>query len=431
MVSFSQILERLRGLRDSPDLHHYPETLLSHPHARKRQLKLGWPQAEIRDSEIYIVSYPFHHASVFPGRVSLPASRITAIFDSVSDAAVIADGKEVIFLPDSAKASLDSFALRNNIPCPQVGEAWAHVAQPYIDQPYTPDQERQDFRWLDAQGVRREEVRALRVQIAETMRAATWFSWEWLCYTTQDVLRSIALLHPERLSSAFYWRAMEIAVRPYAPVDFGEAQRIPGLRPHWDAAWQDLAIEPPPAAALNELLGRHLQPHRRFHSLRHLEECFASFAPMRSETEHPGEVQLALWFHDATYFPRRKDNEESSARFAEQVLRKAGAAPETLQRIRELILATRHDAVPHTQDARVLVDVDLSILGAASERFDEYETQLRAEYAHVPDVVFRVGHARILKQMLARPSIYCTAQFKSLLEAQARKNIERALARLS
>lgn len=52
-------------------------------------------------------------------------------------------------------------------------------------------------------------------------------------------------------------------------------------------------------------------------------------------------------------------------------------------------MATRHDAVPDVNDAEVLVDVDLLILGTPSERFDEYEQQVRDEYFWVPESVFR------------------------------------------
>jgi predicted metal-dependent HD superfamily phosphohydrolase len=98
--------------------------------------------------------------------------------------------------------------------------------------------------------------------------------------------------------------------------------------------------------------------------------------------------------------------------------------------VSELITATKHDAQPESDDARVLVDIDLSILGAEPARFDEYEMQVRKEYAHVPDVLYRLGRAIILKQFLARPSIYSTPYFRDRLEARARKNIGESLARL-
>ena len=64
-----------------------------------------------------------------------------------------------------------------------------------------------------------------------------------------------------------------------------------------------------------------------------------------------------------------------------------------------------------------------------SRHFDEYEAQVRQEYAHVPDLFFRMGRAKILKQFLDRPAIYSTAPFRDRFEARAHANVERSLAR--
>jgi predicted metal-dependent HD superfamily phosphohydrolase len=88
-------------------------------------------------------------------------------------------------------------------------------------------------------------------------------------------------------------------------------------------------------------------------------------------------------------------------------------------------MATRHDAVPVDADAQLLVDIDLSILGAERERFDEYERQIRAEYAFVPALIFNAKRRQILRSFLDRPRIYSTPAF-SVLEATARANLARA-----
>ena len=136
---------------------------------------------------------------------------------------------------------------------------------------------------------------------------------------------------------------------------------------------------------------------------------------------------LALWFHDAVYEPKRSDNEARSAERGAAVLAAAGAAGELIERFRELVMATRHEARPGSADARLLVDIDLAILGAGPERFAEYEAQVRKEYAHVPEFLFRIARSRILEQFLARPAIYSTPRFKDRFEAQARANLLRSL----
>ena len=47
-------------------------------------------------------------------------------------------------------------------------------------------------------------------------------------------------------------------------------------------------------------------------------------------------------------------------------------------------------------DEVLLIDVDLSILGAEAQRFAQYEQQIRAEYAFVPEDLFRTTDGRLL-----------------------------------
>jgi predicted metal-dependent HD superfamily phosphohydrolase len=92
-------------------------------------------------------------------------------------------------------------------------------------------------------------------------------------------------------------------------------------------------------------------------------------------------------------------------------------------------MATRHEAVPQTRDERVLIDVDLWILGAPEKRFDEYERQVREEYGWVPGLIYRRKRRAILESFVARPTIYSTERFIERYEQQARANLARSLAR--
>jgi predicted metal-dependent HD superfamily phosphohydrolase len=197
----------------------------------------------------------------------------------------------------------------------------------------------------------------------------------------------------------------------------------------WSETWGHLGVAPP-GGLLLELVARYSEPHRFYHTLQHLRECFSALAPASHLAKRLASVQLALWFHDAFYETHAHDNEERSARWAEESLVAGGAGADTAARVRELVLATRHDAVPEGEDAKLLVDVDLSILGAAEPRFAEYERQVRQEYGWVPDDAFRQGRARVLASFLDRSSIYSTAWFAARLEEQARKNLSRSLKEL-
>ncbi|HTD91395.1 MAG TPA: N-methyl-D-aspartate receptor NMDAR2C subunit [Burkholderiales bacterium] len=198
----------------------------------------------------------------------------------------------------------------------------------------------------------------------------------------------------------------------------------------WAALWQGFGL-PAPMHAFYELAARYAETHRHYHTARHISECFTHFDGARDLCEHPSEVELALWFHDAVYQPRANDNEAKSADWAVRVMLEAGIDMQAQERVRALVMATCHNALPDTQDAKVLVDVDLAILGANAARFDEYEVQVRAEYGWVPEFLFRRTRKKILKDFLARPSIYSTEHCKNQFEKKARDNLARSLLKLN
>ena len=177
-----------------------------------------------------------------------------------------------------------------------------------------------------------------------------------------------------------------------------------------------------PPGVYAELIARYCEPHRRYHTVQHLEECFLKMDEVRSLAQRPQEIESALWFHDAIYDPRRHDNEERSAQWASNCL-----GGEAGQRVHDLVLATKHAAIPENPEARLLIDVDLSILAAPEERFDEYEAQIREEYRWVPDFLYRRERRRILQGFLSWERIFSAAAFD---EARARRNLARSLARL-
>lgn len=200
----------------------------------------------------------------------------------------------------------------------------------------------------------------------------------------------------------------------------------------WKTTWLGLGVPITTSLlqAFEEITSRYSESHRRYHTLQHLDECFAKLAELRSFTEHGAEIEVALWFHDAIYDTRSKENEARSAELAASTVLTAGGLPESAARISELILDTRHATVPNGNDAQILVDVDLSILGAKSDRFDEYERQVREEYSWVPDLLFRPERKKILTEFLSRPSIFNTQLFMDRYEQQARANIERSISHL-
>ncbi len=163
----------------------------------------------------------------------------------------------------------------------------------------------------------------------------------------------------------------------------------------------------------------------------HLAECLAHFESAAALAEHPGEVAIALWFHDAIYDPRRSDNEAASAQWAARELGAAAVAADVIARVRQIILVTCHDAQPGSADERLMVDIDLGMLGADAARFAQYDAQVAAEYAWVPRWLYRRKRRAVLQAFLAQRAIYATPVFAQRFEAAARRNLAAAVASLA
>lgn len=200
------------------------------------------------------------------------------------------------------------------------------------------------------------------------------------------------------------------------------------LHANWAKAWCALGVAAPDDALRPELQRRYSEPQRHYHTMQHLGECLAWFDQEQALAERPGEVALALWFHDAIYDVHAHDNEARSADWARQAMRAAGVDAAAADRVHALVMATRHDAVPDGRDAELLIDIDLSILGAERARFDEYERQVHAEYGFVPEEIRQPRRRAILQRFLDRPAIYATPRMHALLEARARENLQRSIA---
>lgn len=194
-------------------------------------------------------------------------------------------------------------------------------------------------------------------------------------------------------------------------------------------------MSPVDAALKAELTKLYTAPDRHYHNLAHVETLLALAAQYRAEIADPDVFEAAIWFHDAIYDSRAKDNEAKSAQLAREWL--AGRiSAERLRRVVAMIEATATHRPPAFGDARadedaaLFLDLDLSILGAEPAAFDAYERAIRAEYAWVEETAWRAGRAMLLKNFLDREYIYQTAVFREACESRARANIARSIAAL-
>jgi predicted metal-dependent HD superfamily phosphohydrolase len=187
--------------------------------------------------------------------------------------------------------------------------------------------------------------------------------------------------------------------------------------------------DPEVMSVYDDLVTRYSEPWRFYHTIEHVADCLIELKTASGLAVHPCDVELALWFHDVVYDPRRGDNVERSAEYAADAL-EGLLDEESLSRVGDLILATRHDGVVSGVDMGLVVDVDLAILGKPQDVFQGYEEAIKKEYSWVPWGDFCAGRTRILRGFLEREHIYNTDEFRMRYEEQARHNLNYAIERL-
>ncbi|SDD03421.1 HD domain-containing protein [Actinokineospora iranica] len=194
----------------------------------------------------------------------------------------------------------------------------------------------------------------------------------------------------------------------------------------WSALTGSLGLPDTGGAAL---VARWEEPHRRYHDLAHLHAVLDGVDLLADHAADPDLARLAAWYHDAIY-QGRGDDEEQSARLAETELTALGLpAPAVAEVARLVRLTNGHKTTPGDTNGEVLCDADLAIL--ASPAYWDYTEAIRAEYAFLPDAVFRAGRAAVLQGLLTLPTLYRTPLGQELWEAPARANLHAELTRLT
>jgi len=195
--------------------------------------------------------------------------------------------------------------------------------------------------------------------------------------------------------------------------------------------WLELAAGGDPEPVAKDLLARWSEPQRHYHTINHLDHCLAGLDRHCALAVNAPVLEAALWFHDAVYDPHAPDNETRSAALARKVLTHANVASSRVDRIEQLILATRTHESDGSADNALLLDLDLSVLGASPADYSRYAEAIRQEYAWVPEADYRHKRAAVLRRFLDRPTLFLTPPFHQLYEAQARHNLAAEIKRMT
>jgi predicted metal-dependent HD superfamily phosphohydrolase len=195
----------------------------------------------------------------------------------------------------------------------------------------------------------------------------------------------------------------------------------------WKNLFKRINCNKSPEEQFHSLIKAYSENHRAYHNFNHIEQCLMEFDQVRKYLDLPDLVEIAIWYHDVIYNTRSDRNEEESALLAERELNNLGIKKKSIKTVHNLILSTKHNDEPKNSDTKYLIDIDLSILGAASNIFKEYENNIRKEYKWVPKFIYQKERFEVLKSFLRRKHIFYTGLFREKYEHQARTNINSVL----
>lgn len=177
----------------------------------------------------------------------------------------------------------------------------------------------------------------------------------------------------------------------------------------------------------NQLIASYSEKHRKYHNCIHLSAVLSMLDKVCHLAANEHAIELALWFHDAVYRISSNTNEQDSADWAKKFIADNRGQSELVDLVYSLIMATQHNTVPDYSDAKLIVDIDLSILGSGQSDYDKFEANIRHEYRLVPWFLYKRKRIELLRGFLARESIYSHQYFIDSFENHARKNISTAI----
>lgn len=183
---------------------------------------------------------------------------------------------------------------------------------------------------------------------------------------------------------------------------------------------------------LSTLWSLHSQPERHYHTAVHLQEMISYYeilkdSPCLAHSDFESNIiLLAIFFHDSIYDVHSTTNEEDSAKLFEKFANEL-ALDQTLQKqVVDYILATKKHQVSqdNTIGMSIFLDLDMAVLGKASNAYQVYANLIRREYDYVPIDTYCDKRAEILTIFLQQERIYGTAILRETWETRARENIQ-------
>ena len=205
-------------------------------------------------------------------------------------------------------------------------------------------------------------------------------------------------------------------------------ERFDGYFSNWSDLMKSVNAKGDTRAVYDLLKTNYSEPHRDYLNLIHIGNSLNEFEKIKSMLNDPNAVELAIWMHDAIYRTDIiQDNEQLTGNLSSIELTNLSVHNALIKSVDDLILATKHEDQVTDKDTQFMLDIDLAILGAPKNDFDEYEQNIRFEYSQYSDEDYKKGRIEVLNQFLKRKTIFQTEFFKDKYENEARNNLKRSL----
>ena len=169
------------------------------------------------------------------------------------------------------------------------------------------------------------------------------------------------------------------------------------------------------------LLNKYAEDWRKYHIVKHIWKMIELMKEFKVENKLM--FELAIWFHDAIYYPTMNTNEEMSVELFKEFANETGI--KEIDYVSNIIMSTKQHKVEDIteNDVKLFMDFDLVILGAPNDEYIEYYKDIRKEYEQFSDDQFKNGRISVLKSFLDNKEIFFTKDIREKYEHSARENI--------
>ncbi|UII28295.1 hypothetical protein LVD15_07670 [Fulvivirga maritima] len=165
-------------------------------------------------------------------------------------------------------------------------------------------------------------------------------------------------------------------------------------------------------------------PFRHYHNLNHLKYMLDKMNEHRGLLNDTDTIIFSIFYHDIVYDVKNSYNEEESASFAKERLKKMKVSESITKKCEHQIISTKKHQLDDDSDTNFLIDFDLAILGETPHKYKAYTQQIRKEYEIYPDEVYNSGRKKVVEHFLDMENIFKTSEFQLTFEKQAKENLK-------